>query len=111
MVFRRFCGAPCSTYRVHWAWFAGFWKDGRRLLFLAGDHSRRLPRVLLGRYILGGFAAKLKRGRFKKIDEVTNYNGLLFVLGLRLAVLSHTPLNYAAGTIVVTLKQRVSSRR
>jgi uncharacterized membrane protein YdjX (TVP38/TMEM64 family) len=62
---------------------------------------------LLGRHLLGDSAAKFKHGKLKRIDEIATSNGLLSIIGLRLAFFNFAPLNYAVGATAVTFKTYV----
>jgi len=52
---------------------------------------------LLGRYVARDFAQKQKQGRWKKIDEWVELNGLGFMVSLRLALFANPALSYVAG--------------
>jgi uncharacterized membrane protein YdjX (TVP38/TMEM64 family) len=59
---------------------------------------------LVGRYWLRGVAARLKRGKWHRLDEVLSAHGFLPMLGLRLALFSNIPLNLGSGLTSITLR-------
>lgn len=72
--------------------------------FWLGASAGTCLAFLVARYWLVGFAARLKRGRLKRFDEVVSANGLLSILGLRLVMFSRIPLNFASGFTSISLR-------
>jgi uncharacterized membrane protein YdjX (TVP38/TMEM64 family) len=56
----------------------------------------------IGRYWLQGVAARLKRGKWQRLDEVLSGHGFLSMLGLRLVLFSNIPLNLGSGLTSIT---------
>jgi uncharacterized membrane protein YdjX (TVP38/TMEM64 family) len=62
---------------------------------------------LLGRYVAVDFAHKLRRGWLKKIDDRITFNGLAWMVGLRLVFFANPAFNYAASLTSVSFKDYV----
>jgi uncharacterized membrane protein YdjX (TVP38/TMEM64 family) len=71
--------------------------------FLLGSTAGTCLGFLVARYWLVDIAARLKRGRLKRLDEVVSSHNLLSILGLRLVLFSRIPLNFASGTTSISL--------
>jgi len=71
--------------------------------FWLGSTAGTCLGFLVARYWLVDIAARLKRGRLQRLDEVVSSHGLLSILGLRLILFSRIPLNFASGTTSIRL--------
>lgn len=59
---------------------------------------------LLGRYVMPDFAARRQGGLLRKVNAWIEYNGLAFMLGLRLTLFANPALNYAASLTPVNFR-------
>jgi uncharacterized membrane protein YdjX (TVP38/TMEM64 family) len=79
-----------------------FGKISGALYFWIGTTAGAYAAFLVGRYWLYGIAARLKRGRFQRLDEIIRGHGFLAMLGLRLVLFSNIPLNLGSGLTSIT---------
>jgi uncharacterized membrane protein YdjX (TVP38/TMEM64 family) len=79
-----------------------FGKMSGALYFWIGTTAGAYAAFLVGRYWLNGIAARLKRGKFQRLDEVLSGHGFLAMLGLRLVFFSNIPLNLGSGLTSIT---------
>jgi uncharacterized membrane protein YdjX (TVP38/TMEM64 family) len=61
----------------------------------------------VARYWLKNFAARLKLGKLKRLDDMISGNGFLSMVGLRLVLFSNIPLNLGSGLTSITLRDYV----
>lgn len=59
---------------------------------------------IVARYCVGNLAARLKRGRIRRLEETLSSHGLLSIIGLRLLFFSNVVLNFGSGLTSVTLR-------
>ncbi|MGH8068661.1 MAG: TVP38/TMEM64 family protein [Candidatus Entotheonellia bacterium] len=77
------------------------------LYFWLGTTAGACVAFFVARYCVGEFAARLKRGRLRTLDQLVSTNGFLAILGLRLVLFSNIWLNYGSGMTSMTLKDFV----
>jgi uncharacterized membrane protein YdjX (TVP38/TMEM64 family) len=74
------------------------------LYFWLGATAGSCMAFVVARHCVGGFAARLKRGRLQRLDQMVGTNGFIAILGLRLVLFSNIWLNYGSGLTSMTLK-------
>jgi uncharacterized membrane protein YdjX (TVP38/TMEM64 family) len=74
------------------------------LYFWLGTTAGACVAFVVARYCVGEFAARLRRGRLQKLDQMVSTNGFLAILGLRLVLFSNIWLNYGGGMTSMTLR-------
>jgi uncharacterized membrane protein YdjX (TVP38/TMEM64 family) len=85
-----------------------FGKLSGALYFWIGTTAGAYAAFLVGRYWLHGVAARLKRGKFQRLDEILSGHGFLAMLGLRLVLFSNIPLNLGSGLTSITGRDYVA---
>ena len=74
------------------------------LYFWLGTTAGACVAFIVARSCVGEFAARLKRGKLQKLDQMVSTNGFFAILGLRLVLFSNIWLNYGSGMTSMTLK-------